>query len=186
MDEIGSRHNLLTRAWRRFVDGDAPWGAFDVWPDRFGSTRFRLTVYPPGISLRERRMLRVWRGWPAWGGLLWAVGVIALAAVLPTWIALVLSTAVYLGSGVAAFSMAGDSRRHVRTAIATVAVGFYHPAAYREARYLQDLAQRLTSADIERRAGTLTPVAYEVTWWQVYNGVAAGEAGARNAGPAQR
>lgn len=175
MHDDTSRRNPLASVWHRLVDGDAPWGAFDVWPDRFGTTRFRLTVYPPGIGARELRILRAWRGWPAWGGLLWAVGVIVLVAVLSPWIALSLSTAVFLGTGIAAFVMAGDSRRRVRIRIATVTVGIYHPAALREARHLQEFARRLAAADTERRNGALTPVAFEVTWWQVYNALGAGE-----------
>ncbi|MGE2713116.1 DUF6611 family protein [Mycolicibacterium litorale] len=189
MDGITSRRNPLAWVWRRMVDGEAPWGAFDVWPDRFGTTRFRLTVYPPGIGTRERRILRAWRGWPAWGGLLWAVGVIVMVAVLTPWVALSVSTAAFLGTGVAAFVLAGDSRRGVRTSIATVTTGVYHPAAHREARQLQDLAHRLAAADAARREGTLTPVAFEATWWEVYNALSAAETDAaeqRHTGPAQR
>ncbi|WP_197375663.1 DUF6611 family protein [Mycolicibacterium baixiangningiae] len=189
MDGITSRRTLLTRAWHRLADGDAPWGAFDIWPDRLGTTRFRLTVYPPGISARERRLLRAWRGWPAWGGLLWAVGVIVMVARLSPGIALFVSTALFIGTGIATFTMVGDAGRRVRTAIASVTVGFYHPAAHREARHLQELARRLAAADIERRDGTLTPVAYEAVWWQVYNDLAADETdveGRRHTGPAQR
>ncbi|MFS0897386.1 DUF6611 family protein [Mycolicibacterium litorale] len=186
MAEITSARDVLTRAVRRLLDGDAPWGAFDIWPDRFGTTRFRLTVYPPGISARERRTLRAWRGWPAWGGLLWAVGVIVMVTVLPPWAALAVSTAVFLGTGAAAFVTAGAARRHVRTVIASVTVGFYHPSAVLEARRLQDLARRLAAADTERRDGQLSPVAYEATWWQVYNDLAVDAADARPAGPATR
>nr|WP_193044823.1 DUF6611 family protein [Mycolicibacterium baixiangningiae] len=103
---------------------------------------------------------------------------ITSVSVVPPVISLFVSAAVFLGTGVAALLLVGDARRRVRTAIASVTVGFYHPAAHQEARHLQRLAQRLAAADIERREGTLTPVAYEATWWEVYNDLTADDADA--------
>ena len=62
---------VLRRGWLRLVDGAFPWGSFIVCLDRMGVTRYRLVIYPPGINEAERRRLRVWRGWPMWGALLW-------------------------------------------------------------------------------------------------------------------
>jgi hypothetical protein len=58
--------------WLRPLDGGPTWGSLDSYPRRFGVKRYRLVVFPPGISPEERRLLRLWRSWPVWGALLWA------------------------------------------------------------------------------------------------------------------
>ena len=65
-----------------------------------GVTRYRLVIYPPGISETERRRLRVWRGWPMWGALLWIVSYVILTELIGARPALLVSTATYLGGGV--------------------------------------------------------------------------------------
>ncbi len=71
MHDTREGSGLLRRGWLRLLDGDRSWGSIDIRPDRFGVTRYRLVVYPPGISESERRWVRVARGWPLMG----AVGV---------------------------------------------------------------------------------------------------------------
>src|SRR5258707_12438425 len=73
MDDRREGSGLLRRGWLRLLDGDRPWGSIDIRPDRFGVTRYRLVVYPPGISESERRRVRVARGWPLWGALVWCI-----------------------------------------------------------------------------------------------------------------
>ncbi len=102
---------LLRRGLLRLLDGDRPWGSIDIRPDRFGVTRYRLVVYPPGISESERRRVRAARGWPLWGALVWIVGEIWLSHVTGPWTALTLSTAAYLGAGLVAVAMAGKRAR---------------------------------------------------------------------------
>ena len=51
-------------------------------------TRYQLVVYPPGISVGERRRIRLWRGWPLWGALLWVVSEIAVSRLTGPWTAL--------------------------------------------------------------------------------------------------
>jgi hypothetical protein len=55
MEDMRTDRGLLRRGWLRLLDGDQPWGSIDIRPDRFGVTRYRLVVYPPGISESERR-----------------------------------------------------------------------------------------------------------------------------------
>jgi Family of unknown function (DUF6611) len=62
---------LLRRVCLRLLDGGHPWGSLDLQPDRFGVIRHRLVVFPPGISESERRRVRVARGLPAWGAVMW-------------------------------------------------------------------------------------------------------------------
>ena len=87
MDDERTGSGLLRRGWLRLIDGDRPWGSIDIRPDRFGVTRYRLVVYPPGISESERRRVRAARGWPLWGALVWVVGEIWLSHVTGPWTA---------------------------------------------------------------------------------------------------
>jgi len=99
MDDRRRGSSLLRQGWLRLLDGDRPWGSLDIRPDRFGVTRYRLVVYPPGISQSERRRVRVARGWPLWGALVWVMCEIFMNTMTTPWIALALSTATCLGSG---------------------------------------------------------------------------------------
>ena len=78
--------NAQTRpGWlSRLLDGENRWGFARVQVDRFGVTRYRLVVYPPGISDIERRRLRVWRGSPIWGTALWVMAEIYLQQAIGT------------------------------------------------------------------------------------------------------
>ena len=160
---------LLRRGWLRLVDGAYPWGSLFVCPDRMGVTRYQLVIYPPGISETERRRLRVWRGWPAWGALLWIASYIVLTGLIGPRTALVLSTAAYLGTGVVALMRAGDVRARVGTMRATVMSGYPDPPSRDACRKLQALAATLIEADQHRQLGLISPIEYEMTWWRVYD-----------------
>ena len=159
----------MRRRWLRLVDGAYPWGSFFVCPDRMGVTRYQLVIYPPGISETERRRLRVWRGWPTWGALLWIASYIILTEPIGPRTALVISAGAYLGTGVVAFRRAGDPRARVRTTRATVMSGYPDPLSRDARRKLQALAATLIEADHRRQLGLISPIEYEMTWWQVYD-----------------
>ena len=80
MECIPRGPGLLRRGWRRLVDGDRPWGSVDICSVRMGLTQYVLVVYPPGISDAERRSVRIWRGWPMWGTLLWIASDIVITS----------------------------------------------------------------------------------------------------------
>jgi hypothetical protein len=46
----------------RVIDGQRPWGSIDTGVSRQGFRRYRLVVFPPGISDFERRLLRLYLG----------------------------------------------------------------------------------------------------------------------------
>jgi len=160
---------VLRRGWSRLLDGDRPWGSIDIRPDRMGVTHYVLVVYPPGISEAERRSVRIWRGWPMWGALLWIASDVVLTHRVDPWAALALSTAACLGAGIAAFMRAGDARARVRTMKATVMSGFPDPTSRAICRKLQALAVTLIEADEHRKLGLISPIEYEMIWWQVYD-----------------
>ncbi len=160
---------LLRRGWRRALDGDRRWGSVDIRPDRFGMTRYRLVVFPPGISDSERRRVRVARGWPLWGALVWVFCEIWLSQMTGPWTALAASTAVYLGLGLVATAMAGEPRRQVRTIGAMVMGGHHDPVSSALRNKLENLAGALLEADEQLARGEISATAHEMTWWRVYD-----------------
>ncbi|HVQ52927.1 MAG TPA: DUF6611 family protein [Mycobacterium sp.] len=169
MDDRRSGSGLLRHGWLRLLDGDRPWGSIDIRPDRFGVTRYRLVVYPPGISESERRQVRVARGWPMWGALVWVTCEIFLINMTTPWIALAMSTAACLGSGLVAFAMAGPPRARVRTMGAMVMAGYRDPTSVTVRDSLEELAATLTNADDRLATGQISALQHEMVWWQVYD-----------------
>jgi hypothetical protein len=167
MDDTAT--GLMRRGWQRLLDGDRPWGSIDIRPDRFGVTRYRLVVYPPGISQPERRRVRVARGWPLWGALVWIVCEIWLSHITGPWLSLVASTAAYLGSGLVAVAMAGLQRARVRTMATMVMAGYHDPASVAARDKLEDLAASLVDADERLARGQISASAHEMAWWRVYD-----------------
>jgi hypothetical protein len=169
MHETTGRPGLLRRGWRRALDGDRPWGSLDIRPDRFGVTRYRLVVFPPGISDAERRRVRVARGWPLWGALVWVFCEISLSSTMSPWTALVVSTAIYLGLGLVATARAGVTHKQVRTVGATVMAGGYDPMSTTLRNKVENLAGALMEADELLASGEISVTAHEMTWWRVYD-----------------
>lgn len=154
------------------VDGARTWGSFDVQSDRFGVTRYRLTVYPPGISAAQRRRLRVWRGWPIWGSALWLLAELILTQVLDPWTALAMSTATVLCAGALAWWWADGLGAQVHTKAASVLHG--HPDAQSRtiAAELTTLAEAMAVTDTCLAGGDITAVDHELMWWRVYQRLA--------------
>lgn len=167
MDE--RRTGLLRRGWLRLLDGDRPWGSLDIRPDRFGVTRYRLVVYPPGISEPERRRVRVARGWPLWGAFVWVTCEIFLTNMTAPWTAFAISTAACLGLGLWAFANAGPPRARVRTIAAMVMAGHHDPVSGAARGRLEELAATLLAADERLAAGEISAIQHEMVWWQVYD-----------------
>jgi hypothetical protein len=163
-----ARPGLLRRGWLRLLDGDHPWGSLEINPDRFGVIRYRLVVYPPGISESERREVRVARGWPLWGALVWVFCEIWLSNTTGPWTALATSTAIYLGLGLVATMRAGDPRRQVRTIGAMVMAGHHDPVSDALRNRLENLAGTLIHADEQLARGEISATTHEMTWWRVY------------------
>jgi Family of unknown function (DUF6611) len=182
MDESRTGSGLLHRSWLRLFDGERPWGSLDIRPDRFGVTRYRLVVFPPGISESERRRVRVARGWPLWGALVWIVAEIWLSHVTGPWTAIAISTALYLGSGLVAVAMAGDPRRQVRTMGAMVMAGHHDPLSVAMRDKLVNLAGLLIEVDEQLARGEISATDHELIWWRVYDQMGSGRPAAYNSG----
>lgn len=144
------------------------WGALDVQSDRFGMTRYRLTVYPPGITALQRRRLRLWRGFPVWGAAAWMVAEIVLTQFLSPWQALAMSTGIVLSAGAASCFQAGPERSLVRTRTVALLRGHHDDRAQAVAAEITTLAHALTVADSHLKRGEISMVDHEVMWWRVY------------------
>jgi hypothetical protein len=169
MDGRQSVSGLLRRVRLRLLDGAHPWGSFEIQPDRFGVIRYRLVVFPPGISESERRRVRVARGWPAWGLVAWIICEISLSQLTGPRIVIAISTAVWLASGVAARALAGPPRTQVRTMAATVMAGHHDPVSDATRDMLRNLAETLFEADERHAMGEITATEHEAIWWRVYD-----------------
>jgi len=167
---------LPRSTWHRLstalLDGDHPWGAIVSSPARYGASRHRLVVYPPGITKQERRWLRVWRGWFGWGGLLWLVLYVGLLQITSPVQAMTVSCGVCVTAGAAAFVMAGDAKHRVRTLHASVFAGCADPVLVEGQRAFRLLTTTLVTAHAMHRRGELSAVDYERVWWEVYDAMA--------------
>jgi hypothetical protein len=159
----------MRRWWSRLLDGEFRWGSVEVRPDRFGVTRYRLVVYPPGINQSQRRWVRVWRGSPLWGALLWIVLEIVLGQVLSPWPALAIASMAYILSGAIALILAGDVRTQVRSMGVMVMAGRSDAATIDARNKLEAAAAMLLQADERLAQGQISPTEHELTWWRAYD-----------------
>lgn len=177
---------LLRRGWLRLLDGEHAWGSFDVWHDRFGVTRYRLVVFPPGITESERRRVRVARGWPLWGALAWVLCEIWLNPLIGPGPALAVSTAACVGSGLAAMAAAGEPRAQVRAMAASVMVGHHDPVSKAARDTLEKLVCWLLDADKRLSAGEISMTEHEAIWWRVYDQMESSRSAARGVHGSER
>lgn len=156
----------------RLAEGPSVWGSFSAGAGRFGVCRYRLVVFPPGVNSMQRRRLRLWRGWPLWGPLLWlavAVGLSTCGASGP--VGLAVATTVLVVSGVASRRAAGRLIAAVRTVDLTTIPGYDIPEGMPTPRSIADTVGELRSADGRLARGAITPVEHEVVWQRVYDSI---------------
>lgn len=156
------------RWWSRVLDGDHVWGSIGVWSSRYGVSRYRLVVFPPGISGAQRRLLRLWRAWLTWGALLWLTSEICLGGILTPWTVLGFSTIVYLSAGAVTLALAGDLRSQVRTLSVVVVDRRPDRSAAMYAEW-ETLVGLLTDADDLREQGRLSAIDHDAEWRRVYD-----------------
>jgi hypothetical protein len=151
------------------LDGEYGWGSIDIWPSRHGFHEYRLVVFPPGITVAERRLLRLWRAWPARGAVLWLMSAVCLSGRPTPWAAMGISTTVYLSTGAMTLALAGHLRSRVRQLSVLLIDG--HPDRRSAAMYaeLETLVKILCAADAMRDQGRLSAVDHEAACWQVYD-----------------
>jgi hypothetical protein len=135
--------------------------------------RYRLVVFPPGITTHERQMLRVWRGWPLWGAALWLGLQVGGAVLGMPETALIGGTMIYIATGALAFAATGETRLRVRTLWATTIAGYGHAEVDDRHARLRVMARALDQADLDLEEGRISPPEHEARWWQVYDALGA-------------
>jgi hypothetical protein len=144
------------------------WGTLDVMPaGRALWSSTRLTVYPPGTNVPERRLLHAADAWP-WVGLLTGILVVAAASALPLGIALVVGLAYYAAGYWFWASVTKRLRHRVRRVVVSVINAGDHRQVLGDAQLLNAAARALSDLDQLVSAGALTPVEYEALWADVY------------------
>ncbi|MFY9921130.1 MAG: DUF6611 family protein [Mycobacterium sp.] len=166
------RPGRLQRWSAQLLDGENRWGYVRIQIDRFGVTRYRLVVYPPGLSDEERRRLRIWRGAPIWGAALWVLSEIVLQQLVGPWTALALSTGVVVILAVVALARAGDMRGMVRGICVVTVPGHTDSDTIAARTKLAALAEALLAADERVDEERMSPLDHEALWWQVYEELA--------------
>jgi hypothetical protein len=171
-DEIPACPGRLQRWSAHVLDGENRWGFVRAQIDRFGVTRYRLVVYPPGITADERRRLRFWRGSPIWGSALWVLLEICLQRLTGSWTALAFSSAAVIVAAGFARSMVGEAPWRVRASGAVTIAGYPDAAALAAREKLLALATTLLDADERLDDGRISPLEHEALWWSVYDQLA--------------
>lgn len=158
--------------WRRLLDGGHTWGSLQVSPTRYGITRYRLVVFPPGTSADDRMLLRIWRAWPTWGMATFLILEILLVPAIGAVAALWISATVFLGAGAVVMAMTATTRGDVRTMTAIRRAGVHDPLAAEQFVEFYGLAHDLVEADGRLAAGEIQPVEHELLVWRVYDRMA--------------
>jgi hypothetical protein len=167
----GPQAVTVVRAWWcRLLDGAHPWGSFDAMVGRYGLRRYRLTLFPPGISTADRRLLRLWRGWPVAGGILAMLAVMRLGdAVFSAGTTLLVVAAAYLGVGAVLFVLTARVRAGLRSISLILLAGDLDPRERQCYAEWERLVDVLTRADTLLKAGAINPTQHEALWWQAYD-----------------
>jgi hypothetical protein len=174
-EETQTRPGRLRRWYGQLLDGENRWGYVHIQIDRFGVKRYRLVVYPPGISDVQRRRLRVWRGAAIWGAALWVLSEILLEQVTGPLTALAVSTGGVLALAAVTMAKAGEMRTMVREMRVVTMPGLTEVATTGSRDELLSMAMTLTTADERVDEERMSPLEHEALWWQVYEKLAPAE-----------
>jgi hypothetical protein len=177
--DVGARDRAHTSARRltyataryrdRVLDGPQVWGSINTGPDRQGCRRYRLVLFPPGVTRVERRLLRLWQALPTWGAVLWLMSVIYLSQSHTPWAALGIATTVYLAVGAVTFDRLGMLRTQVRTLSVVIIAGHSDSDSAAIHAELMKLGTILCTADALLGQGRISSADHEFIWWQVYD-----------------
>ena len=156
--------------WSRLLDGARPWGSFDAVTRRHGVRRYRLIIYPLGTGAADRRLARLWRGWPVTGAALILLAVMLLGdeAALPDTV-LPIALVAYLSVGALLFLRGGPARVRVRSMSIVLTPGAADPCEQRKYTEWRTLVHMLTRADHLLTTGVISSVEHEATWWEAYD-----------------
>lgn len=158
----------LTRILNRLSDGEHLWGTVDVSPaNRSVWSRTHLTVYAPGTSRSERRLLRIVHAWPLIGAVLGLLLMIAFH-VLPAPEAFAIGLALYAAGFWPLMRVTRRLRagsRHL--VVAVVDIGDRYELTG-DLELMRACLQVLREMDRALTLGAITPVEFEACWSDIY------------------
>lgn len=162
------------RWWARLLDGPHQWGSLDAAVGRYGVQRDRLIVYPPGSTTADRRMARLWRGWPITGAALGLPAIMLLghAGVSPDKV-LAIFVVAYVGIGALLFLRGGPMRVQVRSMSVIVLPNNADAHERQSHTECRTLAGMLVRADHLLANGAISFVEHEAIWWDAYDRIEA-------------
>lgn len=155
------------------TSGAHPWGVLEVTaPVRYGWRSLRLTVYPPGTSPAERRLLWLDRNIPIVAAILLLTAMVITAPGVPRLLLLLV-----IPVGVAIIGFVRRATRPLRLTVRTLRVAQVDvrgvTETYGDQRLLGHCVGELRDMDRARRADQITLVEYERRWGEIYEALAA-------------
>ena len=155
--------------WHRLLTGGRSWGTLDVYAARYGVARYRLVLFPPGLSAEERILLRARRSWWAWGTAGWLALEVLVVPMLGSGQALVVSTSIWLAVGAGVTAMTSSQGAQVRTMSVVRMAGVDDADAIMRYVAFHGLVEQLTDADRRLAGGELSAVDHEAVVWRAYD-----------------
>ena len=174
------RPTIRTRAARRLIEwaghaleGEHSWGYIDVVPA--GRTAWqlkRLTVYPPGTTVEQRRLLKFHRDWPINGAVLALFLIFALGDAWPMPLAATTVVLVYV-CGVSVTSRLTHHLRMSSRRLHVTSTAGEQGCRYRgDVDLFESARAELLRLDAGRVGGELTPAQFEAGWARVFDRLA--------------
>ena len=141
------------------------WGTSETDPGRYGGAHVRLRIFPPDITVRERRLWRALHVWPGVGFVLAVVAAVLLAPVLGTPSAVSISI---LGWGtpiVAMWLSVGSLSSRIHELWSNDRRDGTHDASWIA---VDRVAHELDEADDALARGEITPAEHRARWQAAY------------------
>lgn len=113
--------------------------------------------------------MRVWRGFPEWGVLLWLSAAATLSGLTDPGTAAAIATTAALSAGATSFARAKTLRKQVRSAEVTLPYPNSDVDMLVRARLIESIGTTMTDADNRLRDGKLSPSDHEAMWWRAYD-----------------
>ena len=160
----------LEQSYRGIRNGKKAWGSVVVFePSPGRCVTYRVTVYPPGTSMEERRAVQLYRQWPQVGALGLSVVFLAVAAVVPVVPLFAALGALYVAGWIATARASSAVRRgseQIQTSFilygTTVEAVGDSVLVLRTLNIFDGLDRRLADGD-------LSPAQFEVHWAAVHD-----------------
>lgn len=160
---------------RRLLEGRALWGTLDVSPATRGIwQQVRLTVYPPGTTPGQRRLLHLGRSWPSGGAALCLVVLVFLGDQGPV-VSVAAAATMYLAGLVVTARLTRDLRARCRRIAVASELVACEVREFGDVPLLRAAATRLLELEARRRSGLVDPVRYEAEWSEVYDALPAAD-----------